>query len=362
MAARLRTVFFGSSDFSVPSLHRLLAEQNIVAVCSQPDRPAGRGLAVTPTPVSVAARKAGIPVLTPSKLDDAFVARVRWYQPALLAVASYGKILPAKLLALEGSAALNLHPSLLPRYRGATPIQAALRDGADETGVTVFWMSLGLDDGDIALVRRVRIDPADSFKTLHDKLAAVGAELFAEAAKRLARNELPRTPQRPEDATYTKPLTKEDLRLRFDVPAQAAVNQVRSLSPKPAAWMPFDGKRLKILEAVALDGVTPVTHADSTTLVAGANSFVPVAGLQAGSAEGGSNVAAGLQAGSAEGGSNVAAGLQAGSAKPGDIIGFSPNGPVVVTLPGAICLTKVIPEGKPVMSGAEFAKRTAQTR
>jgi methionyl-tRNA formyltransferase len=314
MAGGLRTVFFGSSSFSVPSLLRLLAEQDVVAVCSQPDRPAGRGLELAPTAVSAAARKAGVLVLTPAKLDDAFISQIRAQKPDLLAVASYGRILPAKLLAIQGAAALNVHPSLLPAYRGATPIQGALRDGRDETGVTIFWMSAGLDDGDIALARSVQIEPSDNYGSLHDKLALVGAELLSEAARLLSEQRLSRTAQRNEDATYTKPLTKADLRLRFDVPATAAVNQVRSLSPKPAAWMLFDGKRLKVLSA----------------------NVVSV------------NVA-----------SRVYSRLHT---HPGDIIGFEQNGPVVATLPGAICLTKVIPEGKPIMSGADFARRTTQAR
>jgi methionyl-tRNA formyltransferase len=314
MAGRLRTVFFGSSTFSVPSLQRLLAEQDVVAVCSQPDRPAGRGLELAPTAVSIVARKAGVAVLTPVKLDEAFISHIRAYKPDLLAVASYGKILPAKLLAIQAAAALNVHPSLLPAYRGATPIQAALRDGCDKTGVTIFWMSAGLDDGDIALARNVHIEPNDNYGSLHDKLALVGAELLSEAARLLGEKHLGRKPQRNEDATYTKPLTKADLRLRFDVPATDVVNQVRSLSPKPSAWMPFDGKRLKILEAAIVPG-------DVVARVYSRQTY-----------------------------------------RPGDIIAFEKDGPVVATAAGAICVTKVIPEGKPIMSGADFARRTTQTR
>lgn len=306
MAGRLRTVFFGSSDFSLPSLQRMLAEQDVVAVCSQPDKPAGRGLALTPTPVARVVREAGVLLLTPRRLDDAFVAEVASLRPAFLACASYGKILPAKLLAIEGLTALNVHPSLLPQYRGATPIQAALRDGAEQTGVTVFWMSAGMDDGDIALSRSVQIDSSDNYGSLHDKLARIGGDLLGEAAQRLSEGNLPRTPQRPDAATYTKPITKEDLRLRFDVPAQIVVNQIRSVSPKPGAWMMFEGKRLKVLEA---KGVSRIYSRPE-------------------------------------------------NGEPGDLLGWDALGPLVATLSDAVCLTEVIPEGKPVMSGAEFAKRT----
>ncbi len=306
MASRLRTVFFGSSDFSLPSLRRMLAEQEVVAVVSQPDRPAGRGLALTPTPVAKTAREAGAVLLLPRRLDGAFIAQIASLRPTLLACASYGKILPTNLLAIEGLRALNVHPSLLPQYRGATPIQAALRDGCEQTGVSVFWMGAGTDDGDIALSRSVQIDSDDNYGSLHDKLARIGGDLLGEAAQRLGEGNLPRTPQRAEAATYTRPITKEDLRLRFDVPARSVVNQIRSFSPKPGAWTTFEGKRLKVLEA----NVVSRTHSRSE------------------------------------------------NAAPGDVLDWDELGPVIATSSGAVCLTKVIPEGKPMMSGAEFAKRT----
>lgn len=306
MAGRLRTVFFGSSDFSVPSLLRLIADQDIIAVCSQPDKPAGRGLTLTPTPVAKLARETRLPLLTPKRLDDTFIAQLASLHPELLACASYGKILPAKLLDIEGMTSLNVHPSLLPKYRGATPIQTALRDGCDQTGVTVFWMDAGMDDGDIALSRRVKIDPSDNYGSLHDKLARAGSDLLGEAAQRLREGDLPRSSQDAAAATYTKPLTKEDVRLRLDAQARDVVNQIRSLCPKPGGWMTFNGKRLKVLEA---DVVSQIY-------------------------------------------------LRPENAKPGDLLGWAELGPVVATSPGAICLIRVIPEGKPVMSGAEFAKRT----
>lgn len=267
----------------------MIEEHDVVAVCTQPDRPAGRGLTLTPTPVAALARTAGIEVLSPSRLDDAAVAEVAARRPALLAVASYGKILPRALLTIPDTTALNVHPSMLPAYRGATPIQTALRDGCQATGVTVFWMDAGMDDGDIALALSVNIDSEDDYGSLHDKLAVVGGELLAQAARALAGGMLARTPQRDADATYTKPLTKEDLRLRLDAPAQAVVDQIRSLSPKPGAWLLFNGKRLKVLKA------------------------------------------------------RVA-------------VGSRDDGPVVATQSGAIVLTKVVPEGKPPMSGVEFAR------
>ncbi|MDQ6767250.1 MAG: methionyl-tRNA formyltransferase, partial [Candidatus Eremiobacteraeota bacterium] len=219
-ARRLRTVFFGSSDFSLPSLERLLQRHDVVAVVSQPDKPAGRGLAVTPTPVASAARHAGVPVLVPARLDAAFIRHIAQLRPELLASASYGKILPSALLELDGLTALNVHPSFLPRYRGATPIQSALRDGCDQTGVSVFWMTQRMDAGDVAIARPVPIEPSDDYGLLHDRLAQLGAELLDQAASLLSEGRLSRTPQREEEATYCKPLTKDDLRLQFEAPAR----------------------------------------------------------------------------------------------------------------------------------------------
>jgi methionyl-tRNA formyltransferase len=307
---RLRTVFFGSSEFSVPSLEHLLERQDVVAVCSQPDKPAGRGLALTPTPVTVASRRAGREVLTPARLDAAFIESIAKLKPELLAVASYGKILPAALLGLRGMTALNVHPSLLPRYRGATPIQSVLRDGCEQTGVSVFWMTPRMDAGDIAVARAVLIVASDDYGTLHDRLAIVGAELLDEAATLLSDGHLPRTPQREEDATYSRLLTKEDLQINFAAMASSVVGQIRSLSPRPGAWMLFEGKRLKVLKAEVVDNI-------------------------------------------GSGGANAA---------PGSLISNGPMGPELATLPGAIRLLEVIPEGKPHMTGAEFAQRTASRR
>ena len=309
-ARRLRTVFFGSSEFSVPSLVRMLERHEVVAVCSQPDKTAGRGLALTPTPVTVAARRAGREVLTPVRLDAAFIERIARLQPELLASASYGKLLPAALLQLPGMTPLNVHPSLLPRYRGPTPIRSALRDGCDQTGVTVFWMTARMDAGDIAVARAVPIETSDDYGTLHDRLAVIGAELLDEAATLLSEGHLPRTPQREEDATYCKLLTKEDLQLNFAAKASSVVNHIRSLSPRPAAWMLFEGKRLKVLKAEVVDHSGPL----------------------------------------------------GGGVAPGSLLANDPAGPVLATLPGAIRLLVVIPEGKPQMTGAEFAQRTASRR
>ena len=290
------------------SLQRLLARHDVVAVVTQPEKPAGRGLMMRATPVSQVARAAGIAVLTPSKLDAAIVRSLEDLQPALLACASYGKIVSRAILQIPTlQAALNVHPSLLPRYRGATPIQTALRDGCETTGVTIFWMVQALDAGDIAGSRPVPVAPADNFKTLHDKLANAGAELLLECVDLLVDGTLPRVPQNENDATYTKPLSKEDQRLDIKQPAPAVVNQIRSLSPKPGAWLPFNEKRLKVLEARVSDYKWEREAQPGALLSAGGRTLVK-------------------------------------------------------TEPGSIEAMRVVPEGKSEMSGAQFAQRLLEGR
>jgi methionyl-tRNA formyltransferase len=300
VAPRLRTVFFGSSAFAVPSLAALTRAHDVIAVFTQADRPAGRGMKLRPTPIRSAAAAAGLPVFTPERLDAAFVAGVAALRPQALATVSYGKILPASLLATPSLGALNVHPSLLPAYRGAAPIQAALRDGCTRTGVTVIWMSERMDAGDIALVREVDIAPTDDFGSLHDRLADVGAEALARALARLAAGTLTRAPQDEARATFTKPIAKDDQRLRLD-DARHAVNVVRSLSPKPGAWLELGGKRVKILEARA-EEIAPVA---AGTIVAADDER---------------------------------------------------DGPLIACVSGGLRLMRVVPEGKPPMSGADFAR------
>jgi methionyl-tRNA formyltransferase len=291
---RLRSIFFGSSDFAVPSLRALASAHDIAAVYTQADRPAGRGLKLTPTPVKAAAVPLGLDVFTPETLDAAFVALAAGLRPELLACASYGKILPVALLESATFGALNVHPSLLPQYRGATPIQAALREGRETTGVSIIWMSPQMDAGDIAIAQPVAIEPAETYGSLHDRLADAGAVLLLEAATRMGEGRLSRTPQDHAKATYTKPLRKEDLRVTFDADARHVVNQVRSLSPKPAAWALVNGVRVKILEAE----VSPRSN-----------------------------------------------------------VGVDGDALAVACRGGVVRLLKVIPEGKPPMTGAEFARQ-----
>jgi methionyl-tRNA formyltransferase len=243
----LRTLFFGTSAFALPSLKAVAAATELAGVVTQPDRPAGRGLRLTPTPVKAVARELGLAVHEPPNLR-AFVREIGETPFDLFVLASYGRLLPQSLLNLPRFGALNVHPSLLPKYRGATPIQSAIANGDRETGVSIILMDAGLDTGDLALVERAAIGPQETYGELHDRLAAIGANLLAEALDRVARDALVPAPQRGEPS-LTRPLTKADLAIDWEWPPQRIVDKVRSLSPQPAARATLEGQSVKILRA-----------------------------------------------------------------------------------------------------------------
>jgi methionyl-tRNA formyltransferase len=245
-----------------------------VGVVTQPDRPAGRGHKLTPTPVKAFALEHGLPVFEPLKLR-AFAADLAALAPDVLVVASYGRIVPQAILDVPARGiAFNIHPSLLPRYRGATPLQTAIRDGAQETGVTIIAMDAGMDTGDILVQERTLLGPDESYGELHDRLAARGAQLLAGAIEALASGTIVRVPQAaagiPEGEiarTATHPLGKDDLRVDFAWPAQRIVDTIRSLAPAPGARATLEGEAVKIVRArLALPGEAALT-ADGGMLV-----------------------------------------------------------------------------------------------
>jgi len=230
----------------------------VLAVVTQPDRPAGRGHALTPTPVKAAALARGLDVRTPTKLRP-FADELRPLRPDAFVVVSYGRIVPQNVLDLV-PVALNVHPSLLPLYRGATPLQAAIRDGRDRTGVTIIAMDAGMDTGDVLLQEPTPLGPDETYGELHDRLALRGARLAADALALLAVNALERRTQAEvahahgigiEEiaATATRPLTKEDLMVDWTHPPRRIVDLVRSLAPQPAARALIDGETVKLLAA-----------------------------------------------------------------------------------------------------------------
>jgi methionyl-tRNA formyltransferase len=256
-SARPRIVFFGSGAFALPILERLasLGAVRLVGVVSTPDRPAGRRGDVTPTVVTARAREMGLPLLQPSTLrtDDAGAA-LRELRPDAAVLADYGRILPAAILAVPGHGFLNLHPSLLPRYRGATPIPAAIAAGDAWTGVTLFRMDVGMDTGPIVAASRRPLDGTEDAPTLEAALAADAADLLAASLEPWLAGELPERPQPSEDAAVTRPFGRADGALDPAMPAAMLERRVRALRPWPGTFLETPSGRLIVRAASIADG------------------------------------------------------------------------------------------------------------
>ena len=237
----------GTPDFAVPSLERLVADgHEIAAVYTQPDKPRSR-MKLIPSPVKAAALEHGLSVLQPATVrDEAVLQQVRDLRPELLVVVAYGKILPKALLEIPTVAAINVHSSVLPRYRGAAPINWAILQGDTETGVTVQHLGVELDAGDIILVKRTPIDPEEDAGELTGRLAVLGAEALSEAVSALADGTAARIPQGEAVEPYAAMLSREMSPIDWNKPAQTIVNQIRGLIPWPCASMELEGKRLKV--------------------------------------------------------------------------------------------------------------------
>ena len=250
----MKTLFFGTSAFAVPSLRVVAARTALAGVVTQPDRPAGRGHRLKPSAVKSAALELGVRVHQPMGLV-AFAEASAEEQFDLFVLASYGRILPKQLLVLPRLGALNVHPSLLPKYRGATPIQAAIASGEKETGVSIMLMDAGLDTGDLVLARQVAIKTDETYGELHDRLAWIGAELLGQAIDLAEGGELPRRPQIGEPS-MSRPISKEELTIDWSWPPQRIVDTVRAYAPQPAARAMLNGEVVKILRAhVSSDGL-----------------------------------------------------------------------------------------------------------
>jgi methionyl-tRNA formyltransferase len=256
----LRVVFMGTPDFSVPILSEIVGSgHDVVAVYTQPPRPAGRGMGERKSAVHAFADEAEIPVYTPKSLrkPDA-QAEFASLAPDVAVVAAYGLILPKAILDTPPLGCLNVHASLLPRWRGAAPIQRAIMAGDKETGVMIMKMNEGLDTGPIALLDRMSIGPDATGGEIHDQLALMGASLMHRALVMLERGELTFKPQREEGATYATKIAKEETRIDWSLPAAEIVNRIRALSPFPGAWFEalIGGKmeRVKVLRSVLVQG------------------------------------------------------------------------------------------------------------
>lgn len=259
----MRVLFAGTPAFAVPALDALIgAGHQVTLVLTQPDRPAGRGLATVPSAVKQAAARGGIPVYQPTSLKDpAAHARLREAQGDVLVVVSYGLILPQAVLDIPPRGALNIHASLLPRWRGAAPIQRALLAGDAATGVCIMQMDAGLDTGPVLLRETVAIGADETAGTLHDKLSAVGARLIVAALDGLERGALRAEPQAAQGETYARKIEKSETAVNWSRSAAEIERQVRAFNPSPGAVARLRGDDIKLWRARALDrtGAPPGT-------------------------------------------------------------------------------------------------------
>jgi len=247
MSLPLRIVFMGTPDFAVPALQALVdGPEQVVAVVCQPDRERGRGKVLSPPPVKVLAEKHGLPVLQPESVrTEPFFEQMRQLAPDLLVVAAYGKILPEPLLQLPRLGAINVHGSLLPKYRGAAPIQWAVINGETETGITIMQMDAGMDTGDILLTVPVPIGPQETAGELFARLARLGGETLGTSIARLKAGQLTPQPQEPALASAAPMLKKEMGQLDWRLPAHRLHCLIRGLDPWPSAYGFIDGKRYR---------------------------------------------------------------------------------------------------------------------
>jgi methionyl-tRNA formyltransferase len=256
----LRVVFMGTPDFSVPTLSAVAgAGHEVVAVYTRAPAAAGRGLELRPSPVHSLAESLGLPVLTPRSLRTEEAADTfREHGADVAVVVAYGMILPPAILSAPRLGCLNLHASLLPRWRGAAPIQRAVMEGDRETGVAVMRMEEGLDTGPVGLVERVPIGPDDTAGEVHDRLMGLGADLMARALAALERGSLSFRPQPAEGATYARKIANDEARIDWSATAAAVHDRVRGLSPAPGAFFETGGReRVKVLRTAPAEGSGP---------------------------------------------------------------------------------------------------------
>ena len=296
-------MFMGTPEISATCLQKLLSDRHgISVVITREDKPRGRGNVMTPTPVKTLAMENGIPVYTPKTLrDESFAELLDQYKPALIVVVAYGKILPKNVIDYPEYGCINLHVSLLPKYRGAAPMQRAIMAGESETGVTVQYMAEGLDTGDIIEVSKFPIGDEDDFEAIHDRSAEVGSVLLSSVIEKIEKGEATRTAQDDSLACYASKVEKEDCKVVFTLPAKKLDFIIRGVTPIPGAFAYLNGKMLKINKA------RPVS----------------------------------------------------GSGKPGEVIDLSDKGDGYITVAcgeGALCITTLIPEGKGKMSAGAFVR------
>ncbi len=300
----MRVLFMGTPDIAATALSALLDEGfDVVGAVCQPDRPRGRGMVLTPPPVKVLAMARDIPVFQPETLrDGAFLPTLAALAPDAVVVVAYGKILPEEILNYPKHGCINLHVSLLPRYRGAAPMQRAIMDGETQTGVCTMKMDAGLDTGDILLSQAFPIGEEDNFETVHDTAAVIGGKLLVQTLRGLMAGTVTPVKQDHAEATYAAKITKEDQKIDFTLPARALSARIRGLSPIPLAFTALpNGKLLKVVSVKATEG----------------------------------------------------------KGKPGEVLRIEREGVAVACGEGALLLMTVVPEGKGKMSCADLARGRA---
>ncbi len=296
----MRVALFGSPTFALPVLGALNAQHEVALVVAQPDKPAGRGHRLTPPPVASRAKELGLRLEQPARLkrNEEFLELVRSLELDVAVTAAYGKILPQSLLDIPQHGFLNVHGSLLPKYRGAAPIQWALISGERETGVSIMQTEAGLDTGPVRLVKKLELRDDDTALTVFDKLSVIGAEALTEALERLEAGTLPVCPQDDLQATHAPLLTKEDGQVRWNGSAESIYNRYRGVYAWPGSYTTFEDKPLKLV------ALRPA---------------------------------------------------QTQPGEPGEVVGKSADGLTVACGEGAVLLQTVQPSGKPKMAAHDFA-------
>ncbi|HOP61515.1 MAG TPA: methionyl-tRNA formyltransferase [Candidatus Saccharicenans sp.] len=254
----MKVAFFGSPAVALPALNSLIqAGHEIRLVITQPDRPAGRGKKLTPPPVKVFARDHGLPCLQPEKIrrDEQVLEALKQAEPEVNVVVAYGQIIPASIIYLPPFKTLNIHFSLLPKYRGAAPVQWAILNGDRKTGITIMELNEKMDEGPLLAQREVEILPGETARELEIRLSYLGAQLLIETLSRI--NEVERVEQKPELATYAPRLTKEQGKINWQEPARVIDLKVRAFFPWPGAFCFLDGKKIDILSGQPIAGIFP---------------------------------------------------------------------------------------------------------
>ena len=271
----MRIIFMGSPEFAVPSLeHLVLSQHEVVAVYTQPDKPAGRGRALVAPPVKNSAAERGVPVFQPARLREAnVVAQLAELRPAVIVVAAYGQILPQSVLDIPARGCINIHPSLLPKFRGASPVASAILSGDVFTGVSIMLLDAGMDTGPVLARSAISIAPWDTAGSLTGKLSLVAAGFLEEVLVRWLRGEIEPRPQNEAEATYTRQFAKEDGEIDWHLPAVDIWRRVRAFNPWPQCYTTWRGKQLKILEATPVAGESHTVAGRIIALQQGAAAF-----------------------------------------------------------------------------------------